>query len=154
MGFRYGWGLCEFATKTIKIGAYPAGGLELLLIHEICHAVANGSHTKAWMARMESAAKHAEKLKKFRLAKQIREEVTAYDDPSLSDRAPHVYARISDVLADRPDATKHQVLNNLMHVYGTDRKEFLQYYRRFEAEFTKAKRRQQLAIANQRQFCR
>jgi hypothetical protein len=106
------------------------------------------------MARMEVAAEHAEKLKNYRLAKQLREEVIAYEDPSLSDRAPVVYARIGDLLEDRPDATKHQVLRNLMHEYGADRKEFLQYYRRFETEFAKAKRRQQQAEANQGQLFR
>ncbi len=60
-----------------------------LLVHEICHAVTNGSHGKAWQRRMEIAARRADELGRA-VAKLLRQKSrcpsesvsTCYPDPS------------------------------------------------------------------------
>jgi hypothetical protein len=77
-----------------------------LVIHEICHAIAEG-HGKGWQGRMEKAAKRADALGRHRLAGLIREEIASYQGPTAgSDEA---YERIREMVAIDPKLTLVQV---------------------------------------------
>ena len=67
-------------TKTIHVMNVPGedNDLQLLLIHEICHAVAAGSHAKRWRERMAKAAQKAKQMRLNKFAKMIYKEVQVY----------------------------------------------------------------------------
>lgn len=61
-------GHCDVDRRVIEIVIHHSDPDERdrLLIHEICHAVARGSHGKEWQGRMEKAAKQADELARTR----------------------------------------------------------------------------------------
>src|SRR5207244_858046 len=68
-------GHCDPERRVIEIVIHQSDPAERdkLLIHEICHAVADMSHGKKWQDRMEKAARRADELGRDRLAKLLRE---------------------------------------------------------------------------------
>jgi hypothetical protein len=113
--------------------------LDVLLIHEICHAVTPGGHGAKWMRRMEVAANRAEKIGDHAVAKALREEVRMYQEsPKIT--AGYVYSTITDVLIDVPTATLRQVGDFIADDLGETRTWLFKKYPRFKAEFNKAKR--------------
>src|SRR5207253_1787653 len=98
-------GRCDSKRRVIEIVIQHIDPNERdnLLIHEICHAVANGSHGKAWQDRMEKAAKRADELDRDRLAKRLRQEIVNYQD--FAEGREQAYQTIQDWLNAEPDLT-------------------------------------------------
>ena len=109
-----------------------------LIIHEICHAVADMSHAKKWFDRMEKAAKTADALGRNRLARIIREEIVAYQQVPTS--LEIVYNQIRDALIDCPEATFMQIKRWLANEYGLLPSEVCKKFKRAEKVFQEAKR--------------
>jgi hypothetical protein len=128
-------------TRTIRITHLPEGDEgTLLLIHEIAHAVGNWGHGKKWQARIEQAAKAAEKMGRTELAGLLRKEIAGYRDPVARVTARLAYQEIADAAAEAPDATFLQVVDCLRRDYGLSRREFLSRFRRARAVFDREKR--------------
>lgn len=82
-----------------------------LLIHEICHAVAKGSHGKAWKRRMESVARRADDLGRDGLAQWLRQEIANYQE--AGEVTEEAYQIVQEWLAHKPDLTLPQVKRSL-----------------------------------------
>lgn len=102
-------GYCDRIRKVIEVAVAPSDPDErdLLLIHEICHAVTSGSHGKAWQARMGRAAERAGSFGRDRLAHRLREEVAAYRE--AGDWRTEMYLMVEGWLETQPDLTLAQV---------------------------------------------
>ncbi len=109
-----------------------------LLIHEICHAVVDGSHGKKWQDRMERAAKKADELGRDVLAKMLRQEIAEYQEATTSLEV--AYNQIRDALSDYPDLTFPQIKRWLADQYGLLVSEVCTSFRRAKAVFQEAKR--------------
>lgn len=72
-------GYCVKARKTFHLpGWRPGDNGDLLLIHEICHAVTALNHEKRWQDRMIAAAARAEALGASSLGQMLRDKVESY----------------------------------------------------------------------------
>jgi hypothetical protein len=71
-------GFCQSSEKTIYINLPESGDLNLVLIHEISHAVAGVGHGRRWLDRMRKAATRARDLRTPSLAKRLEAEVARY----------------------------------------------------------------------------
>lgn len=69
----------------------------LLIIHEICHAVAHDTHGKKWQRRMLLAAKEAERHNSD-LSKRLINEVKAIRE--APDEEQFIFMRIEDDIAE------------------------------------------------------
>src|SRR5689334_12829708 len=74
------FGLCNRDKKIITLLEIPAEieKLELLLVHEICHAVASIYHGRRWQRRMLKAAYRAERIGKSVLSAKLRADVAEH----------------------------------------------------------------------------
>jgi hypothetical protein len=133
-------GRCDREGRVIEIVVQHADPDERdkLLIHEICHAVADMGLGKKWRARMEKAARRADKLGRHRLAHLLREEITAYQ--RATEGLEQVYQTIQDWLMYEPDLTLRQVKWALAKQYGLLYSEVGKTFRRTEKVFREAKR--------------
>ncbi len=129
---------CVAESKTLKIAF--SDNPTLLLIHEICHAVAGYGHSKKWQARMAKAAIDAERGGRPELAVQIREEIRGYQETPVTGKVAEIYGLIDDVLMDQPEATMMQAADWIRRDYCMNRKEFFDSYKRFKTEFAKKQR--------------
>ena len=111
-------GHCDVERQVIEIVVQHADPdkRDGLLIHEICHAVANGSHGKAWQCRMEMAARQADDLGRNGLAKLLRQEIADYQE--AAEGKEEAYQTVQDWLAHQPDLTLAQVKRSLADLYG------------------------------------
>jgi predicted metal-dependent hydrolase len=109
-----------------------------LLIHEICHAVANGSHGKVWQRRMEEAARRADELGRDVLAKILRQEIVNYQE--FAEGREQAYQTVQDWLNAEPDLTLAQVKRSLADLTGLLVSEVSTKLRRFEKVYRAAKR--------------
>jgi len=124
---------------VIEIGVRPtdADEMDMLLIHEICHAVSTGGHGKVWLARLEKAAQKAEKVGRSRLAELLREEITRYQNPTVG--SGDAYRSIVDWVWENPGLTLEQVKKWLARDYGLLVSEVCRVLPRTEKVFRKAK---------------
>jgi hypothetical protein len=109
-----------------------------LIIHEVCHAVADMSHGKKWQDRMEKAAKRADALGRPRLAQLLRDEIIGYQQAPTSLEV--VYNEIRDALADCPEATFPQIKRWLANEYGLLVSEVCKKFRRARKVYEDARR--------------
>jgi len=78
---RFGeFGYCDDVSKTIYIASEikKKSDLQVVMIHEICHAVTRTGHGKMWARRLLKAAKKAKELKNFKLEAALKKEVAIY----------------------------------------------------------------------------
>ena len=71
-------GFCQRREKTIYVNEPADGDLNLVLVHEICHAVTVDKHGPRWRARMRRAAERATELRMPSLARRIADEGATY----------------------------------------------------------------------------
>ena len=101
-------GKCVYRTKTIWISSPDL----LIIIHEICHAIADGGHAKKWCTRMIAAADTAEGAGSGELAEWIRDEVEMYEETPRFTKAI-VYRSVEDAIYESkhdfsyPDMTRY-----------------------------------------------
>ncbi len=108
-----------------------------LLIHEICHAVADLGHGVVWQRRMEKAAVRANELGRPRLAQLLREEVANYQERGVS--LDDAYNSVEDWLMFEPDLTLQRIKRSLARMYGLLLSEVGMKFRRLEKVFHRAK---------------
>ena len=49
--------------------------LQLVLIHEICHAISSSGHDKKWKTRMSKAAERATRIGQKELSQMIKDDI-------------------------------------------------------------------------------
>lgn len=140
-------GYCDRERRVIEIVAQHADRDERdwLLIHEICHAVADGGHGKVWQKRMDNAAQRAHELGRHRLAELLRQEIVCYR--TATEGVEQAYQTIQEWMTCEPDLTLSQVQRSLADQYGLLVSEVEKTFRRFEKVFRKAKQEAQEARA-------
>jgi hypothetical protein len=133
-------GRCDEKRRVIEIVKQTpdADDRDCLLIHEICHAVADRGHGKVWQRRVEKAAIRADGLGRDVLAKKLRQEIVDYQNaPKLHD---HVYQTVQDWLTENPNLTLRQVKLALADEFGLLVREVDAIFKRIESVFQEAKR--------------
>jgi hypothetical protein len=80
---RFSQGRCDDEVKTIWVNEFQVAGtdsekVELLLIHEIAHAVSRNDHRSEWRTQMERVAEKAYGLGRKKLAGEIRKQIKEY----------------------------------------------------------------------------
>jgi predicted Zn-dependent protease with MMP-like domain len=136
-------GICEWDKKKIVINMRT----DLVLIHEISHAVCRPGHGQMWLRRMETAAKRADELGEKALAAEIRKEVKVYSEtPRLSIK--QVYAIMEDaVLEVSTPLTFKVAVTHLGSHFGMQYKETLAAYPKLRTVYDRAIREWQKAEA-------
>jgi hypothetical protein len=111
-------GHCDVAKRLIEIlfVSEDDDALDMLLIHEISHAVASLGHGKTWQRRLALAAATARKLGRTRLAELLDEEIDNYQN--RGEGLPEIYAEVRAALLYNPDLTLTQIKRWVGHTYG------------------------------------
>lgn len=133
-------GYCDRIRRVIEVVVVPSDpdDRDLLLIHEICHAVTSGSHGKSWQARMGRAAERADRFGRDRLAKLLREEIAAYQE--AGDWRMEAYLMVERWLETQPDLTLAQVKRAIATECGLLYWEVATKLRRLERVFFQSRR--------------
>lgn len=123
-------GRCENKRKTIVINPLRCdkGEIQILLIHEIAHAVTSDKHGKQWQNRYLKAAKQAEEMGRNSLAKAIRDEVKMYQNMSPPPNAKMIYERIQEIVLETEVETEgiwpyEKIIKNISWEIGLDPEE-------------------------------
>jgi hypothetical protein len=114
--------------------------IDLVLIHEFCHAVYGGDG-KVWQGRMKKASERAQELGRNELAKLLLAEIVAVQQsPSSSIQRKQFYEDIQNYVLDHPNCTLPQVITLfLADRYGLHKSEVRKIYPRTERVFREAK---------------
>ena len=114
-----GCGECLTGERLIEITPpEDVLGLELLLIHEICHAQARArGHGREWQARMRRAAERAGELGRADLAAALRTEVRCYRTSPVI-KASHIYDRIQALAFEPHCPTLDHAMKAVAREYG------------------------------------
>jgi hypothetical protein len=129
-------GHCDSGSRTIHVNAGPTDR-EVVVVHEICHAVAGSGHGARWQRRMARAAERARTLGRTTLAMQIEREVSGYID-APPPRAAYVYDQVSNA-AWAGRAAYHAVLKWVASSYGFTLPELESRYPRLRATFDRSR---------------
>ncbi|AFM26028.1 hypothetical protein [Desulfomonile tiedjei] len=135
-------GFCDWTTKTIKICANPEMPIQVLLIHEIAHAVSRcrDAHQTPWLTRMEKAAKKADTIGMKDLAQMIRNDRELYTDVPVF-RPSLIYNAITDAVVAAPQADFDQIINHVNEYHGNySKQEFLKKFKRARQVYEKKKK--------------
>lgn len=137
---RTGHGYCDIDRRVIEIGVVSEDddALDLLLIHEIAHAVAPGFHGKTWQRRMALAADTARKLGRPRLAELLDTEIATYRDGA--EPLAVAYGEVENALLGNPDLTLLQIKRWLARTYGLKFSEVAKVYRGLGTVYKKAQK--------------
>ena len=146
-------GLCCHEKKEIQIRTVFENEDELdsLLIHEICHAIAPGNHTKRWNERMVKASKKADELGRHEVASLLSKEVEACKD-ALRVNAKVIYERIEDIIWEVPDATFNGLFRSIAKEHGMYKSELLSKYTQCRKVFDRIKREVSAEDRRRREF--
>lgn len=135
-------GYCDAESRTIFINPRHVekggGQLRLMLVHEICHAVAGAGHGKRWRSRMEKAAEVAASEGMSELADLIREDAKLYAEEERErrewnrTRVDEVYGHIGDVLLEHRDASYKEVVQAVARRMGYQPDELERQYTRLQ----------------------
>lgn len=119
-------GFCDTQNKTI----YTLYTNNLVIIHEICHAVTEQGHNKRWTTRMELVAEDAEKDGNSELATEIRNQIEAYSmSPKIT--AKMVYNEIQDIAyMSSSDISYEDTIEFVRRNYGMSERDFLKKYKK------------------------
>jgi hypothetical protein len=93
-------GYCDEETRTIWVNPHASRSLKVVLIHEICHAVAGKSHGQGFFNRMRKASERAAGLGDTELAAELQQHIEEYTSEGTSywGSAPHVYTMVHDAI--------------------------------------------------------
>jgi hypothetical protein len=112
--------------------------LDMLLIHEISHAVASLGHGKTWQRRLALAAATARKLGRVRLAELLDTEIDNYQN--RGEGLPEIYAEVRDALLYNPDLTLTQIKRWLAQVHGLHVGEVCKVFRGLRTVYEKGRK--------------
>ena len=126
-------GYCDSDAKTIWIAPHVLRDdvqLELVIVHEVCHAIANnGSHRGRWAKRMDMAARRAAQMGRDAFAKAIREELELWSTAHII-RAREVCSDLEDMVLQRPEASFDSLCKALARELGMPVDDLVSRYRR------------------------
>jgi hypothetical protein len=122
--------------------------LDLLLIHEVAHAVASPGHGKTWQRRIALAAATARKLGRTRLAELLDEEIVNYQE--RGEPLTVAYDSVQNALLTNPDLTLDQINRWLARDYGLLFKEVEKVFPRLDKVY-KTGRKEGLEFREERQ---
>jgi hypothetical protein len=150
--FTHESGFCDREKKTIFVS--DSMDNELVIIHEICHAVASGGHGVVWQERFRKAATRAAALGKAELSSQILYEIGKYHEELkyLQGAATAVYGQIENGLLDSPTATFDDILNWICCENGSTPEETLKFAKKAREVYERAKKRMLKHIELERDF--
>lgn len=143
-------GRCETEGKLIFIRPQTEKDkdtLYLLLIHEICHAIAP-NHGDRWRKRMLKAANRAEELGRHGLSEMIRQDAVAY---YLDRKSPavEIYRQIGRMVQQSPQASYGSIIRYLAMENGLYRNEMVKKYKLCRKTYDMAIRSQRrMALKN------
>ena len=136
-------GQCDPESRIIFINPTVVKGtridLELVIAHEICHAIAGQGHGNPWLRRMRKAAEAAERNGHKNLAGKLRKEVSNYkNEPQVSHAM--VYSVMHDIVWETQGKTSFKgILRHLVgEGYGNSADDLLRLYPRLYEEFENA----------------
>ena len=111
-------GHCDLRRRIIEIGfvSEDDDALDLLLIHEIVHALASPGHGNTWQRRIAVAADTARKLGRLRLAELLDTEIVNYRE--RGEPLAIAYQEVADALLCNPDLTFADIKSWLAQLYG------------------------------------
>lgn len=134
-------GEARYEEKLILIGRGCEGD-DLIMIHEIAHAVTKANHSSKWLKRMIAAAEKAHNLGNSELEKRLRDEVTAYQNPQRYQKltVKVVYSTIEDDVSESPGITFRGAVEHVGNLIGSSYDEMIQQYPRLRKIYEKARR--------------
>jgi hypothetical protein len=122
---------CDYKAKLIQVSDVND---ELVIIHEICHAVvAKGLHGPDFQNRFLKVAAVADSLGKPKLAKDIRDDVDWIrnqfkDQPERRLTAREVSCEINDAAIDAPNISFEDIVKYVARENAMFPEELLKYY--------------------------
>ncbi len=130
-------GFADPKTKTIWISKAIATSqeeyrLQVVIVHEICHAVTNSGHGPTFINRLKKAAERARQLKEKALAKKLDKEALDWKDVDIV-RADDIYQCVRDVASEIQDYER--MLDILSMDWGLTKSELLNRYSRIPKVF-------------------
>jgi len=138
-----------------------AGGgarLEVLVIHECCHAVTTQGHGATWFKRMQVAADRADDVGAAEVAEALREQVKNYVEyhPGGPDRwnMNRIEDWAGDILIDLPDATNYDLLRFLCNELCESMRGLRKSWPRINVAFEKARKCAQEEAARREEWKR
>jgi hypothetical protein len=139
-------GYCDPEKKTIWLN----DSSELVIIHEICHAVTTGRHGKKWQQRFKKASDRAAEIGKGELSAQILEEIMGYKKAiklGVGSKLD-IYGLIEDWVLESPNISFDEIVNGVCQEIATVPKEFLSYFKRARPVYDRARKEalRQLAL--------
>jgi len=102
-----------------------------VLIHEICHAVTSGGHTRRFCERLRKAAQRAAALGDKTLRALLTQEADAYTELLTEPeewRANVIYRRLQHILTNVPSATYDEAMMILASEFVSPVPELLERY--------------------------
>ncbi len=130
-------GRCYSDSKLLLFDRMPT---ELVLTHEVCHAVTGAAHGKKWATRMVKAASDASKLGRADLAAEIHAEIKRYEKDAEKITAPGVCRRIEECVQDLPGASFAAVKSAVCREIGLSEAEFDRRYKLARRAYDRAHR--------------
>lgn len=139
-------GFCDLDAHTILIDPLMAGqdgaNRTALLIHEVCHAVAERGHGKRFLRRLHQAADRARRLGLNQLAGILEQEVLDYQKEGWELRAGDVYDCVERAVLDSKGmATYSNVIHFIAGDYGLLVGELETRFRRLRKVYEKAQKK-------------
>jgi hypothetical protein len=128
-------GYCDPDSRVIWIGAHIACDeqkLRLTLVHEMAHAVKGPGHGKPFGWRLGVAARMADKHGDPKLARDLRDELTLYEN-ALVARAAQVYGLMRDWASEALSFEAAEF--GVAREYGLTLDELRQRYPKLRAEW-------------------
>ena len=133
-------GFCDDLTKTIWVNTRP-DTLELVIIHEICHAVTSGGHDSQFCKRMRAAAKQATQLGNIVLAEKLEREAAMIEEqPRFT--SGMAYQQTEDWIHDNPSGNFENIVNGLAYLYGMTPDEVLKQFPRLRDIYDRTHRQE------------
>ncbi len=114
--------------------------LQVIIIHEICHAMTTAYHGNKWFTRMSKASTKARKMENVSLSQSINKDAKDSTEPELRSQKitnKDVYQKIYN-LALTHGISCEDCMHSVAICLGIEDEEFKKLYRRYEYHYKKA----------------
>lgn len=114
-----GTGFCDRRTRTIVVGTQDGSSLQVLLVHEIAHALSVDAHDSQWRAEVESMIDRATSLGEASLASDLRLHLNWVFSPEAYDvSCDDILDEIRQAAGDNPEWSYETVIRAVAQGYG------------------------------------